>query len=112
MNGLARCYSNQVARGSNTRSGQSRLSKKSFVRFKLLRSTRSKSNVKVALSSTSQSIMIITVFPVKLGVLTQLAGGGGVLPYKRLMRMCRWMGSHFHDWTDYNEVAYSIELLE
>ena len=24
-------------------------------------------------------------------------GGGGVLPYKRLMEMCRWMGSHFHD---------------
>ena len=23
----------------------------------------------------------------------------GVLPYKRLMGMCRWMGSHFHDWT-------------
>ena len=27
-------------------------------------------------------------------------GGGGVLPYKRLMGMCRWMGSHFHDWLD------------
>ena len=36
----------------------------------------------------------------------------GVLPYKRLMGMCRWMGSHFHDWSDYNEVAFSIELLE
>ena len=22
------------------------------------------------------------------------------------------MGSHFHDWIDYNEVAFSIELLE
>ena len=39
-------------------------------------------------------------------------GGGGVLPYKRLMGMCRWMGSHFHDWSDYNGVAFSIELLE
>ena len=39
-------------------------------------------------------------------------GGGGVLPYKRLMGMCRWMGSHFHDWTDYNGVAFSIKLLE
>ena len=38
--------------------------------------------------------------------------GGGVLPYKRLMRMCRWMGPHFHDWIDYNDVAFSIELLE
>ena len=26
--------------------------------------------------------------------------------------MCRWMGSHFHDWNDYNVVAFSIELLE
>ena len=25
--------------------------------------------------------------------------------------MCRWMGSHFHDWTDYNGVAFSKELL-
>ena len=40
-------------------------------------------------------------------------GGGGVLPYKRLlMGMCRWMGLHFHYWMDYNGVAFSIELLE
>ena len=29
--------------------------------------------------------------------------------------MCRWMGhmgSHFHDWSDYNGVAFSIELIE
>ena len=38
--------------------------------------------------------------------------GGGVLAYKSLMGMCRWMGSHFHDWSDYNGVAFSIELLE
>ena len=31
---------------------------------------------------------------------------GGVLPYKRLMGMCRWMGSHFHDWIDYNGVQF------
>ena len=24
----------------------------------------------------------------------------------------RWMGPHFHDWVDYNGVAFSIELLE
>ena len=29
-----------------------------------------------------------------------------------LMEMCRWMGSHFHDWIDYNGVAFSIELPE
>ena len=26
--------------------------------------------------------------------------GEGVLPYKRLMGMCKWIGSHFHDWRD------------
>ena len=26
--------------------------------------------------------------------------------------MCRWMGSNFHDWIDYNGVAFSMELLE
>ena len=36
----------------------------------------------------------------------------GGLPYKRLMGMCRWVGSHFHDSIDYNGVAFSIELLE
>ena len=45
---------------------------------------------------------------------TQTPGGwgGGVPSYKRLMGMCRWMGSHFHDWSDHNAVAFSIELLE
>ena len=38
-------------------------------------------------------------------------GGGGLLPYKGLMGMCRWMGLHFYDWIDYNGVAFSIELL-
>ena len=39
-------------------------------------------------------------------------GGGGVLPYKRLLGMCRWMGSHFNDWIDRTGVAFSTELLE
>ena len=39
-------------------------------------------------------------------------GEGGGLPYKRLIGMCRWMGSHFHDWSDYNGVAFSKDLLE
>ena len=26
--------------------------------------------------------------------------------------MCRWMGSHFHNWTDYNGVTFLVELLE
>ena len=32
---------------------------------------------------------------------------GEALPINGLMGMCRWMGSHFHDWTDYNGVAFS-----
>ena len=48
--------------------------------------------------------------------LTYSPGGGGggreVLPSKRLLGMCRWMGSHFHNWTDYNGVTFSVELLE
>ena len=39
-------------------------------------------------------------------------GGGGVLPSKRLLGMCRWMGSHFHNWIDYNGVTFLVELLE
>ena len=38
-------------------------------------------------------------------------GGGGYFLI-RLIGMCRWMGSHFHGWIDYNGVAFSIELLE
>ena len=38
--------------------------------------------------------------------------GGWVLPSKRLLGMCRWMGSHFHNWTDYNGVTFLVELLE
>ena len=33
-------------------------------------------------------------------------GVGGILPYKRLMGMGCWMGSHFHDWIDYNGVVF------
>ena len=43
--------------------------------------------------------------PTKTGNLTTVPGGG-VLPYKRLMGMCRWMGSHFHDWIDYSGVVF------
>ena len=38
--------------------------------------------------------------------------GGGVLPYKRLMGMCRCMGPHFNDWIDSNGLAFSIGLPE
>ena len=26
--------------------------------------------------------------------------------------MCRWMGSRFHGWIDYNGVTFLVELLE
>ena len=32
----------------------------------------------------------------------------GILPYERLKGMCRWMGSHFHDWIDHNRVATTV----
>ena len=38
--------------------------------------------------------------------------GGGLLPSKRLLGMCHWMGSNFHNWTDYNGVTFLVELLE
>ena len=47
-----------------------------------------------------------------MGLLVTPQAPRGALPYKGLMGMCRWMGSHFHDWTDYNGVAFSKELLE
>ena len=41
------------------------------------------------------------------------AGGGweGGNPYNMLMGIRRGLGSHFHDWVDYDGVAFSIELL-
>ena len=45
-------------------------------------------------------------------VLLTGVGGGVVLPGNRLMRMCGWMGSHFHCWIDHNGVAFLLELLE
>ena len=44
--------------------------------------------------------------------LTADLGRRGVLPDKRLMGICRWMGPHFHNWIDYHGVAFSIQLLE
>ena len=28
------------------------------------------------------------------------------------MGMCCWIGSHFHDWSDYNGITFLISLLE
>ena len=32
--------------------------------------------------------------------------GWGVLPSSRLMGMCCWIGSHFHDWIDYYGIIF------
>ena len=40
-----------------------------------------------------------------------IPGEGGV-PSKRLLGVCFWMGSHFHNWTDYNVVTFLVELPE
>ena len=32
----------------------------------------------------------------------------GILPGSRLMDTCRWMGSQFHDWSDY---IYGVVFL-
>ena len=50
------------------------------------------------------------IYSKEIIVLGRAGWGGEALPYKRLIGMCRWMGSHFHDWTDYNGVAFSKEL--
>ena len=38
--------------------------------------------------------------------------GGGYFLAKRVMGMCCWMGSHFHNWIDYNGVTFLVQLLE
>ena len=38
----------------------------------------------------------------------KIYGGGGGLPCNRLMELCRLIGSHSHDWIDYNGVAISL----
>ena len=47
------------------------------------------------------------IYSKEIIVLGRPGGGGGALPYKRLLGMCRWMGSLIHDWIDYSGVAFS-----
>lgn len=39
-------------------------------------------------------------------------GWGVLLLSYRLMGMCRWMGSHIHNWINCNEVTFLIELMQ
>ena len=45
-------------------------------------------------------------------IIQVLPGGWCLLSSKKLLGKCRWMGSHFHNWTDYNGVPFLVELLE
>ena len=38
--------------------------------------------------------------------------GGNLQVKQYCMGICRWMGSHFHNWTEYNEVTFLVELLK
>ena len=77
------------------------------------RKTKNKSLVDVLCNCLNVSISSFFLFPLYNCVFEGYKfPGGGVLPYKRLMGMCRWMGSHFHDWIDYNGVTFLVELLE
>ena len=56
---------------------------------------------KLAVAETSEVQLCLT--PVRrvpyltAFIFSVIQSPGGVLAYKRLMGMCRWMGSHFHD---------------
>ena len=52
------------------------------------------------------------LLPTSFEVILAFTPRGGLLPSKRLSGMCRWMGSHFHNRTDYNGVTFLVELLE
>ena len=45
-----------------------------------------------------------------MGVLRIVFRGVGY--FERLLGVCHWMGSHFHNWTDYNGVTFLVELLK
>ena len=64
----------------------------------------------VLLTCSSSSLLVLRSFSqVPLAVFgIAAADPGGVLPSNRLMGMCRWIGSHFHDWIDYNGAAFSL----
>ena len=45
-------------------------------------------------------------YTVSIHLLASAMPGGVVLPHRKLMGMCRLMGSHFHDWIDYNGLHF------
>ena len=63
--------------------------------------------VAIRFNPSSLSSHDMTPFAFAVLVFEPEEGGGGmVIPYKRLIGMCRWLGSHFYDWIDYNGVGH------
>ena len=82
----------------------------SLAKFKITLSLLILPKIIISLFFLSSCIFLLLLFNAFSSLATW--NPGGVLPYKRLMGMCCWMGSHFHDWMDYNGVTFLVELLE
>ena len=61
---------------------------------------------------TARAVLSLKHFTARAGYFLLGGGGGYFLIRQTLMGICRWMGSHIHDWIDYHGVAFSIELPE
>lgn len=72
---------------------------KKFVKFKR---TDSASSSKLKNRIRNRTFLVV--------IIPGGARGGGRLPSERLMGMCRWMWSHFHDWIGYDGVALFFYL--
>ena len=57
-------------------------------------------------------MLVIKGIPFRFNSVEVVKASPGLPPYERLMGMCRWMGSHFHDWIDYNGVTFLVGFLE
>ena len=64
------------------------------------------------MQDTVKLFHLCLLFPFSLLLFTLFSPPGGVHTRKRPLGMCRCMGSHFHNWTDYNGVTFLVELLE
>ena len=58
----------------------------------------------------TKSIKLKSEWKQKKQVHLYMYRAGGVLPRKRLLGMCCWMGQHFHNWTIWGYIL--VESLE
>ena len=80
------------------------------VRAGLAREARVRTRARTVCVVSTAWLPVFCSKSVCFGPFIQIAtssGGGGAQPGNGLLGMCRWMGSHFHDSTDYNGVAFS-----